>query len=102
MLASYSVFDEDLGDGGVSTIYNRHQLLVEDREEDEDGEFHAPTIQMGENDSFQRVEMKVPSNEKVVFFFRVFAFHSSAFQFVNKHYLMKDKEVLLNCEVHAI
>ena len=43
---------EDLGDG-VSTIYNRHQLLVEDTEEDEDGEFHAP-IQMGENDSFQR------------------------------------------------
>ena len=80
----------------MSTIYNRHQLLVEDTEEDEDGEFHAP-IQMGENDSFQRVEMKVPSNEKVVFFSRGFAFHLSAFQFVNKHYL-KDEEVLLNCE----
>ena len=40
---------EDLGDGGVSTIYNRHQLLVEDvdTEEDEDVEFHAPIIQMG-------------------------------------------------------
>jgi hypothetical protein len=60
---------EDLGDG-VSTIYNRNQLQVEDTEEDENGEFHAP-IQMGKNYSFQRVEIKVPSNEKIVFFIRL-------------------------------
>ena len=77
---------EDLGDE-VSTIYNRHQLLVdEDTEEDEDGKFHAP-IQMGKNGSSQRVEMKVPNNEKVVFFIRVFTFHASTYEFVNKHYL---------------
>ena len=32
---------ENLRDG-LSTIYNRHQLLVEDTEKDEDGEFRAP------------------------------------------------------------
>ena len=67
---------EDLGDG-VSTIYNRHQLQVEDTEEDENGEFHVP-IQMGKNDSFQRVEIKVPSNEKIVFFIhlKIYGFSS--------------------------
>ena len=78
---------EDLGDEVSTIIYNRHQLLVEDTEEDdEDGEFHAP-IQMGKNGSSQRVEMKVPSNEMVVFFIRVFTFHASTYEFVNKHYL---------------
>jgi hypothetical protein len=84
-----------------TTIYNRHQLLlVEDTEEDEDGEFHAP-IQMGKNGSSQRVEMKVLSNEKVVFFIWVFTFHASTYELMNKHYL-KDELVLLNYEVHTI
>ena len=54
---------------------------------------------MGKNGSFQRVEMKVRSNKKVVFFIRVFAFHAYGYdKFVNKHY----EEVLLNNEVQAI
>ncbi len=83
---------EDLGDG-VSTIYNRHQLWVNDVDEDEDGDFHQP-IQMGEHDRFQVVQMNLAANEKVVFFPRVFASHPSVYQFVNKSYL-NGEEVLL-------
>jgi hypothetical protein len=90
---------EDLGDG-VSTVYRQHRLSIEDVDEDEDGDFHEP-IQMDEHDRFQVVKMRIADNAKEVFFIRVYAFHPSAYAFVNKYYV-KDEEVLLQYECHAI
>ena len=91
--------NEDLGEG-VSTYYDRHALSVEDVDEGEDGEFNVP-IHMDEHDRFQVCEMRVQATEKVLYFARVYAFHSSTYEEVNKYYLMNE-EVLLKYEVHAI
>ena len=75
-------------------------LSIEDVDEDEYGEFNEP-IQMDEHDRFQVVKMHIADNAKEVFFIRVYAFHPSAYAFVNKYYV-KDEEVLLQYECHAI
>jgi len=56
---------------------------------------------MDEHDRFQVVKMHIADNAKEVFFIRVYAFHPSAYAFVNKYYV-KDEEVLLQYECHAI
>ena len=52
---------------------------------------------MDEHDRFQVVKMRIADNAKEVFFIRVYAFHPSAYAFVNKYYV-KDEEVLLQYE----
>ena len=60
-------------------------------------------IQMDEHDHFQFSQLNFVDNEgeKVVFFIRVCAFHTSAYHFVNKYYLNAE-EVLFGYELHAI
>ena len=53
---------------------------------------------MDEHDRFQVVKMHIA---KEVFFLRVFAFHTSAYAFVNKYYV-KEEEALLQYECHAV
>ena len=87
---------EDLGEV-VSTIYNHHQLLVNQEDEDEDGEFYQP-VQMGEHDRFQVVHMNFALNEKIIFFTKVFASCKSTYLFVNKSYLKDFLQELFVCE----
>ena len=56
-------------------------------------------VRMGEHDRFQKAMMLM--QKKVLYFTRVYASHSSTYEFVHKLYL-KNEEVLLKYEMKYI